>query len=125
MIRILHPLLALLACSTRPELTCLKNVNRILRARLPERLATTQQERRRLLRVWGDGSIATPQQPANAALVAIIDGSARTLPTAAERPSELMAGLLAGFLPSQVYRTIVNAAVGSCGYIPGTNGFRH
>jgi putative transposase len=52
--RILHPLLALLASVTRQELArqvaYLKEENRILRARLPERLTATDQEKRRLLR---------------------------------------------------------------------------
>lgn len=53
--RILHPLFALLASVTRQELArqvaYLKEENRILRARLPERLVATPQERRRLLKV--------------------------------------------------------------------------
>jgi putative transposase len=53
--RIFHPLFALLASATRQELTrqvaYLKEENRILRARLPERLVATPQERRRLMRV--------------------------------------------------------------------------
>jgi putative transposase len=52
--RILHPLLALLASVTRQELArqvaYLKEENRILRARLPERLVATEQEKRRLIR---------------------------------------------------------------------------
>lgn len=52
---ILHPLMALLASVTRQDLArqvaYLKEENRILRARLPERLVATPQERRRLLRV--------------------------------------------------------------------------
>lgn len=52
--RILHPLLALLASVTRQELArqvaYLKEENRILRSRLPERLVATDQEKRRLLR---------------------------------------------------------------------------
>jgi hypothetical protein len=52
--RILHPLLALLSSVTRQELArqvaYLKEENRILRARLPERLVATPQEKRRLLR---------------------------------------------------------------------------
>jgi putative transposase len=52
--RILHPLLALLASVTRQELArqvaYLKEENRILRARLPERLVATDQEKRRLIR---------------------------------------------------------------------------
>ncbi len=53
--QILHPLLALLACATRQELArqvaYLKEENRILRARLPQRIVTTPAERRRLLKV--------------------------------------------------------------------------
>jgi putative transposase len=49
-----HPLLSLLASVTRQELArqvaYLKQENRILRARLPERLVATDQEKRRLLR---------------------------------------------------------------------------
>ena len=52
--RILHPLFALLASVTRQDLArqvaYLKEENRILRARLPERLVATDQEKRRLLR---------------------------------------------------------------------------
>ncbi len=52
--RLLHPVFALLASATRQELArqvaYLKEENRILRARLPERLVATPQERRRLLR---------------------------------------------------------------------------
>ncbi len=52
--RILHPLFALLASVTRQDLARqvanLKEENRILRARLPERLVATPQEKRRLLR---------------------------------------------------------------------------
>ena len=52
--RILHPLLSLLASVTRQELArqvaYLKEENRILRARLPERLVATDREKRRLLR---------------------------------------------------------------------------
>jgi putative transposase len=52
--RILHPLLALLASVTRQELArqvaYLKEENRILRARLPQKLVATDQEKRRLLR---------------------------------------------------------------------------
>ena len=52
--RILHPLFALLASVTRQDLArqvaYLKEENRILRARLPERLVATPQEKRRLLR---------------------------------------------------------------------------
>ena len=52
--RILHPILALLTSATRPDLfrqvVYLKVENRILRARLPERLVATGQEKRRLLR---------------------------------------------------------------------------
>jgi putative transposase len=58
--RLLHPLLALLASATRQELArqvaYLKEENRILRARLPERIVTTFAERRRLVRAgrrWG------------------------------------------------------------------------
>ena len=51
---ILHPLMALLASATRQELArqvaYLKEENRILRARLPERLVATPQEKRRLVR---------------------------------------------------------------------------
>lgn len=50
----LHPLFAMLACLTRQELArqvaYLKEENRILRARLPNRIATTTQERQRLIR---------------------------------------------------------------------------
>ncbi|QDT33926.1 integrase core domain-containing protein [Thalassoglobus polymorphus] len=53
--KILHPLFALLASVTRQELArqvaYLKEENRILRARLPERIVTTPQERARLLKV--------------------------------------------------------------------------
>jgi putative transposase len=52
--RILHPLLSLLASVTRQELArqvaYLKEENRILRARLPERIVATRQERKRLIR---------------------------------------------------------------------------
>jgi putative transposase len=52
---ILHPIFALLASVTRQELArqvaYLKEENRILRARLPERLIATPEERRRLLKV--------------------------------------------------------------------------
>ncbi len=52
--QILHPLFALLASFTRQDLArqvaYLKEENRILRARLPERLVATGQEKRRLLR---------------------------------------------------------------------------
>ena len=52
--RIFHPLLALLASATRQELArqvaYLKEENRILRARLPERIVATPQEKKRLLR---------------------------------------------------------------------------
>ncbi len=52
--RILHPLFALLASVTRQDLArqvaYLKDENRILRFRLPERLVATDQEKRRLLR---------------------------------------------------------------------------
>ena len=52
--RIVHPLLSLLASVTRQELArqvaYLKEENRVLRARLPRRIVTTEQERRRLLR---------------------------------------------------------------------------
>jgi len=51
---ILHPIFALLASVTRQELArqvaYLKEENRILRARLPERLVATVQEKRRLLK---------------------------------------------------------------------------
>jgi putative transposase len=51
--RILHPLLASRASVTRLELArqvaYLKEENRILRARLPERLTATDQEKQRLL----------------------------------------------------------------------------
>ena len=51
---ILHPIFALLASVTRQELArqvaYLKEDNKILRARLPERLAATPQEKRRLLK---------------------------------------------------------------------------
>ena len=54
--RLFHPLFALLASATRQELArqvaYLKEENRLLRARLPERLVATPQERRRLL--WID-----------------------------------------------------------------------
>ena len=54
-LRILHPLFALLASVTRQDLArqvaYLKEENKILRARLPEHISTTPQERRRLLRV--------------------------------------------------------------------------
>ena len=53
--RLFHPLFALLASATRQELArqvaYLKEENRLLRARLPERIVTTPQERKRLLRV--------------------------------------------------------------------------
>jgi len=53
--RILHPLFALLASVTKQELArqvaYLKEENRILRARLPDRIYTTEKERRRLVRV--------------------------------------------------------------------------
>jgi putative transposase len=52
--RLLRPLLALLASATRQELArqvaYLKEENRILRARLSERIVTTPAERRWLLR---------------------------------------------------------------------------
>jgi len=52
--RIFHPLLALLASATRQELArqvaYLKEENRILRARLPDRIVATPQEKKRLLR---------------------------------------------------------------------------
>jgi len=52
--RIFHPLFALLASATRQELArqvaYLKEENRILRARLPERIVATPQEKKRLLR---------------------------------------------------------------------------
>ena len=52
--RILHPLLSLLSSFTRQELArqvaYLKEENRVLRERLPKRIATTEKERRRLLR---------------------------------------------------------------------------
>lgn len=52
---ILHPIFALLASVTRQELArqvaYLKEENRILRARLPQRLVATPQEKRRLLKV--------------------------------------------------------------------------
>lgn len=52
---ILHPIFALLASVTRQELArqvaYLKEENRILRARLPERLVATSEEKRRLLKV--------------------------------------------------------------------------
>ena len=52
---ILHPLFALLASVTRQDLArqvvYLKEENRILRARLPQRLVATPQERQRLLRL--------------------------------------------------------------------------
>ena len=51
---ILHPIFALLASVTRQELArqvaYLKEENKILRARLPERLVATPQEKRRLLK---------------------------------------------------------------------------
>jgi hypothetical protein len=51
---IFHPLLALLACSTRQKLArqvaYLREENRILRARLPQWIITTPRERRRLIR---------------------------------------------------------------------------
>jgi len=51
---ILHPIFALLASVTRQELArqvaYLKEENKILRARLPQRLVATPQERRRLLK---------------------------------------------------------------------------
>ncbi len=51
---LLHPLLAMLACCTRQELArqvaYLKEENRILRAKLPQRIRTTPVERRRLVR---------------------------------------------------------------------------
>lgn len=54
MSRLLHPLFALLASLTRQELArqvaYLREENRILRARLPERLVATDHEKRRLLR---------------------------------------------------------------------------
>jgi putative transposase len=46
----LHPIFALLASVTR-QVAYLKEENRILRARLPERLIATPEERRRLLKV--------------------------------------------------------------------------
>lgn len=53
--RIFHPLFTLLASATRQELArqvaYLKEENRILRARLPERVVATPQERKRLIRV--------------------------------------------------------------------------
>jgi putative transposase len=55
MARILHPILALLASATRQELArqvaYLKEENRILRARLPQRIVATDTEKRRLLKV--------------------------------------------------------------------------
>lgn len=52
--RIMHPLFALLASVTRQDLArqvaCIKEENRILRARLPEQLVATDQEKWRLLR---------------------------------------------------------------------------
>jgi hypothetical protein len=52
--RILHPPFALLASVSRKDLArqvaYLKEENRILRARLPERLVATDQEKRRVLR---------------------------------------------------------------------------
>lgn len=54
MTRILHPLLALLACATRQELArqvaYLKEENRILRDRLPKRIVATDNEKRRLIK---------------------------------------------------------------------------
>lgn len=51
---ILHPLLSLLSSVTRQELArqvaYLKEENRVLRARLPKRIVTTDKERRRLLK---------------------------------------------------------------------------
>ena len=51
---ILHPIFALLASVTRQELArqvaYLKEENKILRARLPQRLVATPQEKRRLLK---------------------------------------------------------------------------
>jgi putative transposase len=51
---ILHPIFALLASVTWQELArqvaYLKEENRILRARLPERLVATPEEKRRLLK---------------------------------------------------------------------------
>ena len=55
MTRILHPILALMASATRQDLgrqvAYLKEENRILRARLPERLVATNEEKRRLIKV--------------------------------------------------------------------------
>jgi putative transposase len=55
MTRLLHPLFALLCSVSRQELArqvaYLKEENRILRARLPDRLVTTADEQRRLLKV--------------------------------------------------------------------------
>lgn len=52
--RVLHPLLTLLASVTRQDLarqvTYLKEENRILRERLPDRINTTEKQRKRLIR---------------------------------------------------------------------------
>ena len=52
---ILHPIFALLASVTRQDLArqvaYLKEENRILRARLPQRLVATPQEKHRLLKL--------------------------------------------------------------------------
>src|SRR5690606_6766233 len=54
MSRIFHPLLYLLACATRQELArqvqFLKTENEILRARLPKKITTTPEERRKLVK---------------------------------------------------------------------------
>ena len=54
MARIFHPLLQLLVCSTRQELArqvqYLKTENQILRSKLPQRVTTTPEERRRLIK---------------------------------------------------------------------------
>ena len=56
MARFFHPLLTLIASATDRELAkyvqFLKEENKILRARLPERLVATDQEKRRLLRFF-------------------------------------------------------------------------
>ncbi|GAB4161961.1 MAG: hypothetical protein Tsb009_39110 [Planctomycetaceae bacterium] len=55
MSRIIYPLLTLLASATRQDLArqvaYLKEENRLLRARLPKRIITTDREKRRLLRI--------------------------------------------------------------------------
>jgi putative transposase len=54
MSKIFHPLMYLLACATRQELArqvqFLKTENEILRARLPKKITTTPEERRKLIK---------------------------------------------------------------------------